>query len=146
MPDAENPYRSPLQVKTGSTANLQFSLFRFVTGTPIGFSVAVFPAVLMLFLFYSLAIHMFLSLGAWPTPIGVRGFTSPLVTHARFAQIWFSILLLSCFAWPGAFLVCAVVNRWQFLIKYLIAFAVSCVVCAIIMSFAPSQFLYWWWD
>src|ERR1051326_8008973 len=64
----------------------------------IGFTIAVLPALLMLALFYSLAIHMHQSLGAWPTSIGERGFPAPLVTHSAVTANLFVVLLLSLFA------------------------------------------------
>lgn len=146
MQDAKNPYQSPLQVKIETTTNSGFSLLEFATRSRIAFGIAVFPAVAMVVLFHSLAIHMHLSLGAWPTSVGERGFPSSLVTHACFAQLLFTILFFSCLAWTPTFVVCIMVDRWLFLIKYLIAFAASCIICAVIMSLAPSQFLVWWWD
>ena len=59
--------------------------------------VSSMPSLLMLALFYSLAIHMYQSLGGWPTSIGERGFSSLLTTHAYIATDYFAILLLSSF-------------------------------------------------
>jgi len=109
--------------------------------------VALLPALAMLGLFYSLAVHMHQSLGGWPTSIGERGFASSLITHAGIATGYFSILLLvSLFAWPVALLLCAVVRRWRRGIFYLGVYALSCLVCFGAMLLAPSQFLNWWWD
>jgi hypothetical protein len=109
--------------------------------------VAALPALAMLGLFYSLAVHMHQSLGGWPTSIGERGFPSSLVTHAGIATGYFSILLLvSLFAWPVALLLCAFVRRWRRGIFYLGVYALSCFVCFGAMLLAPPQFLYWWWD
>ena len=105
------------------------------------------PALMMLGLFYSLAIHMHQSLGAWPSSIGERGFPAPLVTHAHIAAFYFSIVLLvSIFAWPAIFLLCLVVRRWRGCVYYLGVYAFSSLVCFGAMLLAPSQFLYWWWD
>jgi hypothetical protein len=113
----------------------------------IGFVVAVSPALLMVSLFYSLAIHMHQTLGAWPTSIGERGFPAPLVTHCYIATNYFGVMILvSIFVWPVAFLVCALIRRWRVCIYYLGAYALSCLVCFGAMLLAPSQFLYWWWD
>lgn len=146
MLDTENPYQSPSHASPEANASVRSYWQQFAVGTNTAFCFAVTPAVVMVLLFYSLAFHMFLSLGAWPTSIGEKGFPPSLVTHAKFAQVFFLILLLSGFAWPFLFLVCAAVTRLRYLLKYLAAFAISCVVCAIAMSLAPSQFLYWWWD
>jgi len=110
-------------------------------------AVAALPALLMLGLFYSLAIHTHQSLAAWPSSIGERGFPAPLVTHAHIAADYFSILLLvSIFAWPAVFLLCLVVRRWRGCVYYLGAYALSCLVSFGAMLLAPSQFLNWWWD
>ena len=109
--------------------------------------VALLPALAMLGLFYSLAVHMHQSLGSWPTSIGERGFPSSLATHASMTTGYFSMLLLiSLFAWPVALLLCAFVRRWRRGIFYLGVYALSCLVCFGAMLAAPSQFLYWWWD
>ena len=47
----------------------------------IGLAAAVFPALLMLASFYSLAIHLHHSLGTWPASIGDRDFPQLLITH-----------------------------------------------------------------
>lgn len=110
-------------------------------------AVAVIPALLMLAMFYSLAIHMRQSLGTWPTSIGERGFPTRLVTHANLATDYFSILVLfSIFVWPAAFLVCLFVRRWRVCVYYLGLYALACLVSFGAMLLAPSQFLNWWWD
>ena len=113
----------------------------------IGLIAAVLPALLMLLLFYSLAIHMHQSLGAWPSSIGERGFPARLVIHGHIAVNYFSIfVLVSIFAWPIAFLLCALIRRWRVCIYYLGVYALACLVCFGAMLLAPSQFLIWWWD
>ncbi len=113
----------------------------------VALAVTALPALMMLGLFYSLAVHMHQSLGAWPSSIGERGFPAPLVTHAHIAGFYFSIVLLvSIFAWPAIFLLCLVVRRWRGCVYYLGVYAFSSLVCFGAMLLAPSQFLYWWWD
>jgi hypothetical protein len=113
----------------------------------IGFSVAVLPALLMLVSFYSLAIHMHRSLGAWPTSIGERGFPAPLATHAYIAANCFGVLMLvSIFAWPVAFLLCLAIRRWRVCLYYLGVYALACLVSFGAILLAPLQFLNWWWD
>jgi len=112
-----------------------------------GVAAAVLPALLMLGLFYSLAIHMHQSLGAWPTSIGERGFPTGLITHGSIATNYFTILLLvSIFTWPVAFLLCALIRRWRVCVYYLGVYAFACLVCFGSMLLAPSQFLNWWRD
>jgi hypothetical protein len=113
----------------------------------IGVLAAVLPALLQLVLFYSLAIHMRLSLGTWPTSIGERGFPAALITHASIAGNYFSVfLLVSIFAWPASFLLCALVPRWRTCLFYLGLYALACLICFGAMFLAPSPFLNWWWD
>ena len=113
----------------------------------IAVAAAVLPALLMLALFYSLAIHMHQSLGGWPASIGERGFPASLTTHGYIATTYFSILLLvSIFAWPISFLFCLLIRRWRVCVYYLGVYALSCLVCLGAMLLAPSQFLNWWWD
>jgi hypothetical protein len=101
----------------------------------------------MLALFYSTAIHMHLSLGAWPSSIGERGFPAPLMTHAHVATSYFSVLLLvSIFAWPAAFVLCLRVPRWRIWLYYLGVYALACLICFGGLFLAPSQFLNWLWD
>ena len=45
-------------------------------------TIAALPGLVMLALFYSLALHMHQSLGGWPTSIGERGFPPALVVHS----------------------------------------------------------------
>ena len=110
------------------------------------FCLAALPAVGMLFMYYSLAIHMFFSLGGWPDYIGERGFRPELVVHARLAALGFTALVFSCLSWPFALLLCAVVPRWYALTKYLFVFLLSNFACFFLMQGAPAAFRYWWWD
>jgi hypothetical protein len=100
----------------------------------------------MLVLFYSLAVHMYRSLGAWPS-IGEEGFPRLLVVHADIAVNFFIILLLfTLFAVPVAIFVCAFVRRWRHLILYLGLYAALFFLGWGLMQLAPKPFLNWWWD
>jgi hypothetical protein len=114
----------------------------------IGFALAVSPALFMLALFYSLAIHMHQRLGAWPGSLGVEGkFPAPLVAHGYIATNYFGVLLLlSIFVWPGIFLLCLLVRRWRVYLDYLGVYALAFLLCFGGMFLAPPQFLHWWWD
>ena len=118
-----------------------------VKHSPVAVAAAVLPALLMLVLFYSLAIHMHRSLGGWPTSIGEGGFPAALIAHGSVAANYFMILVLvSIFAWPVAFLMCWLIRRWRVCVYYLGIYALSCLACFGAMLLAPSQFLNWWWD
>lgn len=102
---------------------------------------------LRLYLFYSPAMHMRQSLGAWPTSIGVRGFSGALIVHCSIATNCFSVfLLVSILAWPVIFLLCSLIRRWRICVYYLGVHALACLVCIGTMHLAPARFLRWWWD
>ena len=113
----------------------------------VGTTIASLPALVMLTLFYSLVVHMRLSLEAWPTSIGEGGFPAPLAIHAHLATSNFAILILiTFFIWPGIFLICFFVRRWRGFLFYLGVYVLTCLLSFGIMLLAPSQFLNWWWD
>ncbi len=113
----------------------------------LGLAAALLPALLMLVLFYSLAFHMHRSLGSWPNSIGERGFPAALIAHGSVALHYFGgLLLTSIFAWPVAFVVCALSPKWRIYVYYLGMYALACLVCFGAMLLAPAQFLNWWWD
>ncbi|MHC5002062.1 MAG: hypothetical protein ACYTJ0_02970 [Planctomycetota bacterium] len=108
---------------------------------------AMLPSIAMLGLFYSLAVHMHRSLGAWPAAIGTRGFAPSLETHAGMASGCFGIqLLVNLLALPVALLLCASIRRWRTGLFYLGVYALSYSVGFVLMLLAPSPFLNWWWD
>ena len=108
---------------------------------------AIFPPLAMLGLFYSLAIHMRQSLGAWPNSIGERGFPPLLAAHSHIATGYFVILLLlSMFVLPVAVLLCLSVPRWRSFVPYLALYGLLFLVCWGLMQLAPEPFLYWWRD
>jgi len=112
-----------------------------------GIAIAIFPPLAMLGLFYSLAIHMRQSLGAWPSSIGNRGFSPLLVAHADIVSRYsVALLLLSLFVLPVVILVCLLVPRWKRFVPYLVLYALLYLVCWGLMLLAPEPFLNWWWD
>ena len=105
------------------------------------------PSLLMLGIFYSLAIHMRWRLGAWPQSIGDRGFPAALSTHGRLAWDYCALLfLVSSVVVPLGLLVCLVVVRWRRFLRYFALYALLYVVCWGLMLLAPRPFLTWWWD
>ena len=148
MTDIDNPYAAPASPthELTSTAGVRLNP-PTIKGSWVAMGAAASPAMLMLALFYSLAIHMHQSLGGWPTSIGVRGFPSALVIHATIATHYFSILLMTSFlVWPVAFLACVAIRRCRFMLRHLGTYALSCLICFGALSLAPPPFLYWWWD
>jgi hypothetical protein len=101
----------------------------------------------MLGLFYSLALHMHRSLGAWPNSIGEQGFPPPLVAHVNLTQ-WFTVALIcfGVFVCPLVILASLFLPRWRRLIPYFAIYVLSFGICWGLMQLAPKQFLYWWAD
>jgi hypothetical protein len=108
---------------------------------------SMIPAIVLVGAFYTLAIHMYLSLGGWPTLIGDSGFSSALKFHAEIAQYCFGGLFLILFVtWPIAVAVFAVVRRWHAGVHYLGMLALAWALGLGLMELGPDRFLYWWWD
>ena len=112
-----------------------------------GLIIAAAPAVAMLLVYYSLAIHMHQALGGWPTSIGERGFPPGLLLHANIDMYFCVALICSVvFVAPVAAIVCGVSRHWRRFLPYLGLYVLSCVIAAGLMQLAPAPFLYWWWD
>src|SRR5215213_9830244 len=113
----------------------------------IGIIVSGLPSVVMLGLFYSLAIHMRWQLGAWPQSIGDRGFPPVLIAHGHLTWDYCVLLLLgSMVAVPIGILLCLLVARWRLLVRWFVIYAFLYVACWGLMILAPASFLNWWWD
>src|ERR1043166_5331340 len=107
-----------------------------------GITIAVLPSILMLALFYSLAIHMHYALGGWPTSIGERGFPPALVTHSTVTVNAFVLLFLSMLVSPIPILACLFLERWRRLAVYFAVYAGAFFICFILTLFAaPAQFI-----
>lgn len=115
--------------------------------SPALLGLSVTPAVIVAGAFYTLAIHMYLSLGGWPANIGNAGFSSALNFHVEIAQhcFWFPSLILFV-TWPIAVVVFAVVRRWQAGVHYLGIVAIAWAIGFGLTQLGPDGFLYWWWD
>lgn len=112
-----------------------------------GILLSAIPSVAMLALFYSLAIHMRYSLGAWPTSIGSRGFPPGLVTHECLTWLFCAALAaVSAYAVPVAILLCLFFKHWRRFIVYFVLYALLYALCWGLMLLAPAPFLHWWWD
>ena len=121
--------------------------FRPAKQSRIALAVAVLPALLMVVLFYSLAVHLHRHLGVWPAYIGDSDFPQSLVTHERIAEGYFMILMLfSIFVWPIAYILCAVIRRWRVSLYYLGVYALAFLMCFGVTLLAPTQYWDWWLD
>lgn len=113
----------------------------------LALTAAVLPALLMLVLFYSLAIHLYHFLGRWPGGIGDQGFPQSLLIHESISDYYISILmLLTIFVWPVVYILCVAIRRWRACLYYLGTYALSFLLCFGAMLLAPSGFWNWWWD
>ena len=105
------------------------------------------PSLGMLILFYSLAVHMYQTLGSWPTSIGERGFPTHLVTHALIAvEYSIAIALGTVFGGPLVLMACLARPSWRPLVRYLYLHVLLLGGCWLLMQLAPAEFLYWWRD
>jgi len=122
-------------------------VFDVLLSRRVQIALAVLPSALSLILYYSLAVHMRLSLGYWPEAVGDHGFPPSLTAHANLAlEYFFALLYFVMFVLPLGLVLCAAIRRCKpFLFLLLvtgIAFGVSCVL----MCFAPTKFIEWWLD
>jgi hypothetical protein len=112
-----------------------------------GLFVSALPSSTMFGLYYSLAVHMYRSLGGWPGSIGELGFPRSLAVHAAITQNFFSLwILLSVFALPVAIALCVAVQQYRRFLPYFALNGLLFYVCAFLMQMAPGPFLYWWRD
>ena len=108
---------------------------------------AAFHPIVVVGLFYSLAVHMHRRLDGWPDRYGDAGLPEGLVMHANIAQGAFGALLLGgMVALPLAALFCACVPGLRPGLRYLGVYAVLSLVAFVVTQLAPAAFLSWWWD
>ena len=101
----------------------------------------------MLVLFYSLAIHMCLTLGGWPAGIDESGFSKSLFAHAHVPTSYFIISFLgNIVTFPIAVLLCLLIRRLRVCVYYLGMYSLAWMMCYGAMLLAPSQYLKWWQD
>ena len=112
-----------------------------------GVVIAAMPPVAALVLFYSMAAHLYLSLGHWPHSIGYGGFSPALVFHGK-AQYWWIAMVgrMSVFVWPAAVVGCLAIPKARPLLPYLGVYALTVLVCFGLMHLGPERFLDWWLD
>ncbi len=112
-----------------------------------GIIISAMPSLIMLGMFFSLAMHMHSSLGGWPASIGEAGFPPLLLAHVNAAAFCYAAWFISSIVLvPAAIILCFCVKAWRRFIPYLILYAVLFFICRGCMQFAPEPFLYWWND
>lgn len=110
-----------------------------------GIIISVMPSLIMLGLFYSLAVHMYQRFGGWPTSAGEHGFPPMLVAHGAVAVAFCTGHgLFTAFGLPVAALVCLIVPKWRVAVPYFILAALMFFIGLGLMKLAPHQFLRWW--
>jgi hypothetical protein len=115
--------------------------------SPTSLLATTLPSLCLLALFYSLAVHMRLSLGAWPASIGNNGFSQFLNWHAKFTWDFVSYFYAAnIFLLPPAILVCLLKTPWRRYAGYLALHGVLCIAAYGLILLAPGRFLSWWWD
>ena len=109
---------------------------------------ALLPSLVVLLVYYSLALHMWLAFGVWPSGIGEQGFPRALMLHAKALEILVAAYaLLAMFAAIPALLTCTFIWRWRKFILPMVVFSLGFFVCMLIMwNVAPAGFLYWFRD
>ena len=110
------------------------------------FIIAVMPWSLALGLFWSLAIHLYLSHGGWPEMRGTRSFSSALVLHANIQYNYLMLLsLLTLFVCPVMFLLCLFIKRLKKLIIYPSLQILGGILFFFQMLLAPDGYTAWLW-
>jgi len=110
------------------------------------FIIAVMPWSLALGLFWSLAIHLYGSLGGWPEMRGTRGFSSALLLHANIQYNYLMFLsLLTLFVCPVMFLLCLLIKRLKKLVIYPSMQILGGLLFLLQMLFAPDGYTDWLW-
>ena len=104
------------------------------------------PGLINLAAFYSLAFHMYLSLGDSPG-IGTESFPDALYVHyALMSYPFFISFFFPLILFGPLWIIFYLIKPIRPLLDKVAAFGVSCVVSTLLTQLAPSGFLYWFWD
>ena len=110
------------------------------------FIIAVMPWSLALGLFWSLAIHLYLSHGGWPEMRGTRSFSSALVLHSNIQYNYLMLLsLLTLFVCPVMFMLFLFIKRLKKLIIYPSLQILGGILFIFQMLLAPDGYTAWLW-
>ncbi len=108
---------------------------------------AILAPVAWIVLVISLALHMRVTLGGWPTRLGMAGFPPALATHADIALgLWGILILFTLFVWPILLIGCAAIPPARRAVLPLGLFALAHAACVGGLLLMPSPFLRWWFD
>ena len=104
------------------------------------------PGLINLAAFYSLALHMYLSLDGW-ADFGRESLSDNLyVHHTLMTYPFFISLFFPLILFGPLWILFYLIKQLKPWLDKLAAFGVSCVVSALLTQLAPSGFLYWFWD
>ena len=104
------------------------------------------PGLVNLAAFYSLVLHMYISLAGW-SGIGTDGFPDALYMHyALMTYPFFISFFFPLFLFGPLWIIFYLIKPIRLWMDKVAAFGVSCVVSTLLNHLAPSGFLYWFWD
>ena len=107
--------------------------------------IAMLPPVVGLALFYSLAVHLYFSLGYWPDWNEGKEISPALMLHEKIQMGWFAAVgLASVYLWPVAMVVCAAAPKTRWILVYLAIFTLTTLACLGLGLLVPRPFLQWW--
>lgn len=106
-----------------------------------GVVIAMLPPIIGLALFYSLAVHFYLSQGHWPDWSEGKEISPALVLHERIQMWWIvAVGLMSFYLWPPAMVLCAAVPKARWFLIYLAIFTLTALACFGLALLAPGPF------
>lgn len=136
-----------LPVAGGCVALLRWLTRLGMRFTRAGSRAALIPPAVMLLLFVSLAGHMQMALGHFPSVIGMGGFPAALENHAVIAGVYFAcVLLFFLLVWPLLIVVCGLLRPLRKAAGYLAIYGLGQMLVLGLMLLAPSAYLNWWMD
>ena len=134
---------SQQNVLTGEASEVASGMSRRLTWK--GFAgAALFPGLGML-LFYTLALHVRLSLGRWPH-FGEHLPTRLLSLHEKCVWHFYGVLFFSLYAVPIFVIGSVCYRRWRHLSVYFVSYAIFAALAGLSMLLAPHAFLNWFFD
>ena len=104
------------------------------------------PGLINLAAFYSMALHMYLTLDGW-ADFGIESLSDnlyvhyALMTYPFFISFFFPLILFG-----PLWIIFYLIKPIRPLLDKVAAFGVSCVISTLLTQLAPSGFLYWFWD
>jgi hypothetical protein len=111
-----------------------------------GFLCAISLPLLWLVLYFSLAFHLRVGLGHWPTSIGQSPGTWLFAVHEKSTWLLAGVMALSLYALPAVIVLGFALKRWRHVAVYALGYGAAVLTAFLLMNLAPSSFVHWWWD